>query len=90
MHCFEVVRSRWMLTGMDLLHPFLLSFDLRKRFQVIHVGLLASRSITQPTINVYTGPLCDCRSVADKGRARVGVFWDQNRHTDDPASRTTP
>jgi hypothetical protein len=59
---------------MDLLHPFLLSFDLRKRLQVIHIGLLTSRSIAQPTINVYTGPLCDCRSVADKGRARVGVF----------------
>jgi hypothetical protein len=65
-------RPGWMLTGMDLLHPFLLGFDLGERSQVICVGLLASRRIAQPTINVYTSPLCDCISVADNERARVG------------------
>lgn len=64
-----------MLTGMNLLHPFLFGLDLGKRLQVIHIGLLASRRIAQPTINVYTGPLCDCRSVADNGRVRVGRRW---------------
>lgn len=63
-----------MLTGMNLLHPLLLCFDLGKRFQVIHIGLLTSRRIAQPTINVYTSPLYDCRSVADIERVGVGVI----------------
>jgi hypothetical protein len=66
-----------MLTGMDLLHPFLLGFDFRKRLQVIIIGLLASGRIAQPTINMNTSSLHDCRSAADIRRTRIEFIGDQ-------------
>lgn len=47
------------LTRMNFLHPILFSFDLRERFQLIFIGMLARRGIAQPAINVDTGPLQD-------------------------------
>ena len=75
-------------TWLNFFGPFLSSLDLRERFNIL-VQLLAGNGVVQPTIYVYTSPLGN-ETVQFLTIDSLKGNNNRKRHTDEPASRTTP